>query len=150
MPFKLIHYFHPCCAISWLEYSICVLPRQRCACASIFSSHIFFVFYSPNCSNSFLVFCEYDERLTPLTEKRSATWEHKHVYFDLLAYLLKKLLKKNWENPNVGWLKWSWRNEAFEGKKRRRRPKVLNNAFKIVLKKARYKIGDSTRKLSHS
>ena len=22
-------------------------------------------------------------------------WEHKHVYFDLLAYQLKKLLKKN-------------------------------------------------------
>ena len=58
--FNVIHYFHTCCAI--FEYSICVLPRQRCACASIFSSHIFFVFYSPNCSNSFLVFCEYHER----------------------------------------------------------------------------------------
>ena len=41
-----------------------------------------------------------------------------------------------------------WRNEGFEGKKRRLRPKVLNKAAKIVLKKARYKIGDSTRKLS--
>ena len=56
--FNLIHYFHTCCANFWLEYSIFVLPRQsRCPCASIFSSHIFFVFYSPNCSNSFLVFC---------------------------------------------------------------------------------------------
>ena len=27
--------------------------------------------------------------------------------------------------------------------------KVLNKAAKIVLKKARYKIGDSTRRLSH-
>ena len=52
--FNLIHYFHTCCAIFWLEYSICILPRQRCACASIFSSHIFFVFYSPNCSNSLI------------------------------------------------------------------------------------------------
>ena len=60
--FNIIHYFHTCCAIFWLEYSICVLPRQRCPCASIFSSHIFFVFYSPNCSYSFLVFCEYHER----------------------------------------------------------------------------------------
>ena len=58
--FNIIHYFHTCCAIFWLEYSICVLPRQRCA--SIFSSHIFFVFHSPNSSNSFLVFCEYHER----------------------------------------------------------------------------------------
>ena len=29
-------------------------------------------------------------------------------------------------------------------------PKVLNKAAKKVLKKARYKMGDSTRKLSHS
>ena len=60
--FNIIHYFHTCCVIFWLEYSICVLPRQRCAYASIFSSHIFFVFHSPNCSTSFPVFCEYHER----------------------------------------------------------------------------------------
>ena len=41
-------------------------------------------------------------------------------------------------------------NEGFEGKKRRGRPKVLNKAAKIVLKKDRYKIGDSTRTLLHS
>ena len=40
------------------------------------------------------------------------------------------------------------RNEGFEGKKLRGRPKALNKAAKIVLKKATYKIGDSTRKLS--
>ena len=60
--FNIIHYFHNFCAIFWLEYSICLLPRQRCECASIFFSHIFFVFHSPNCSNSFLVFREYHER----------------------------------------------------------------------------------------
>ena len=43
----------------------------------------------------------------------------------------------------------SWSNEGFESKKRRGRPEVLNKAAKIVLKKARYKIGGSTRKLSH-
>ena len=41
-------------------------------------------------------------------------------------------------------------NEGFEGKKRRGRPNVPNEAAKIVLKKARYKIGDSTRTLLHS
>ena len=46
-------------------------------------------------------------------------------------------------------VKWSWSNEGFESKKRRGRPRVPNKAAKIVLKKARYKIGDSTRKLSH-
>ena len=40
-------------------------------------------------------------------------------------------------------------NEGFEGKKRRGRQKVLNKAAKIVLKKARYKIEDSTKKLTH-
>ena len=40
------------------------------------------------------------------------------------------------------------RNEGFEGKKRRGRPKVLNKAAKIVLRKAKYKKGDSTRKPS--
>ena len=39
--------------------------------------------------------------------------------------------------------------KVFEGKKLRGRPKALNNAAKIVLKKARYKIGDSTKKLTH-
>ena len=39
--FNIIHYFYTCCAIFLVEYSICVLPRQRCACASIFSSHTF-------------------------------------------------------------------------------------------------------------
>ena len=47
-------------------------------------------------------------------------------------------------------VKWSWRNDGFEGKKRRGRPKVLNKESKILLKKARYKMGDLTSKLSHS
>ena len=88
MSFNIIHYFHTCCAIFWLEYSICLLPRQRCACASIFSSHTFFVFHSPNRSNSFLVFLWISRKINPLTQKRSAAWEHKPVYFNLLAYLL--------------------------------------------------------------
>ena len=60
--FNIMHYFRTCCATFWLEYLICVLPSRRCACANIFSSHIFFVFHSPNCSNFFLVFCEYYKR----------------------------------------------------------------------------------------
>ena len=35
-------------------------------------------------------------------------------------------------------------NEGLKGKKRRGRQKVLNKAAKIVLKKARYEIGDSS------
>ena len=54
--FNIVHYFYTFCTIFWLQYSICVLPRQRCPCASRFSSHIFLVFHNPNCSISFLVF----------------------------------------------------------------------------------------------
>ena len=82
-------------------------------------------------------------------QKRSATWEQNHVYFDLMAYLLYKLLKKL-EKSECWGVKWSRRNEGLEDKKRMGRPKVLNKAAKKVLKKAGYKIGDSTRKFSHS
>ena len=33
-----------------------------------------------------LFFCEYHERKNFLTQKNSAAWERKHVYFDLPAY----------------------------------------------------------------
>ena len=39
--FNIIHYFPACFAIFCVEYSICVLPRQSCACVSIFSRHMF-------------------------------------------------------------------------------------------------------------
>ena len=45
-------------------------------------------------------------------------------------------------------IKWSWGNEGFEDKKRTGRPKVLNEAAEKVLKKAKYKRGNSTRQLS--
>ena len=44
-------------------------------------------------------------------------------------------------------VKWSSRNEGFGDKKRTGRPKVLNEAAKKVLKKARYKRENSTGQL---
>ena len=150
MSFKLFNYFHICCAIFWPEYSKCILLRQMCACASIFSSHIFFVFYSPNCSNSFLVFFLWISRKTnPLNVKTFSYVRAKACIFQFTGSSVVETAKKL-EKSDCWQVKWSWRNEGFEGKKRRGRPKVLNKAAKIVLKKARYKIGDSTRKLSHS
>ena len=149
MTFNLIHYFRTCCAIFWLEYSICVLPRQRCACASIFSSLFLSVFYSPNCSNSFLVFLWISRKINPLNAK---TFSYVRALACILRFTglsvveIAKILAKS----EYWMVEWSWRNEGFEGKKLRGRPKALNKAAKIVLKKARYKIGDSTRKLSHS
>ena len=57
---------------------------------------------------------------------------------------------KKLEKSECWAVKRSWSNEGFEGKKRRGRIKVLKKAAKIVLTKARYKVGDSTRKRSHS
>ena len=97
------NYFHTCCAICLIEYSICVLPRQRCAWANIFSSHIFFdVFYSPNCLNFFLVFRWISQKINPLNEKRSAMWKYKHVCFRFTGLSVVETVKKL-EKPNVGW-----------------------------------------------
>ena len=49
------------------------------------------------------------------------------------------------EKCELSVVKWSWRNEGFEDKKRRGRLIVLNKAAKIVLKKVRYKRDKLTR-----
>ena len=68
-------------------FDLCiVLGRQRCACASIFTSHIILYFITRITGTPPFFFCEYYERYTPLTQKRSATCENVHFY--LLAYLL--------------------------------------------------------------
>ena len=45
-------------------------------------------------------------------------------------------------------VKWSSRNDGFEDKKITGRPKILNEAAKRILNKAKYKRGNSTRQLS--
>ena len=45
-------------------------------------------------------------------------------------------------------VKWSSRNDGFEDEKRTGRPKILNEAAKRILNKAKYKRGNSTRQLS--
>ena len=101
--FNIIHYFHTCCAIFWLEYSICVLPRQRCACASIFSSHIFFVFHNPNCSRSFLVFLWISRKINPLNAKTFSFVRAQACILRFTGLSVVEIAKKNWKNSNVGW-----------------------------------------------
>ena len=48
----------------------------------------------------------------------SATWEHKHVYFNLLAYQLKKRLRKKKLEESECWDVTSWKNEGFVGNKK--------------------------------
>jgi len=59
-----------------------------------------------------------------------------------------KEIAKKLEKSERWVVKWSSRNKGFEDKKRTGRPKVLNQAAKKVLKKAKYKRGNSTRQLS--
>ena len=57
---------------------------------------------------------------------------------------ISKKLKKS-----ERWIvKWSSRNDGFEDKKRTGRPKILNDAAKRSLNKAKYRGGNSTRQLS--
>ena len=58
---------------------------------SVFSCHTFFVFYSPNCLNTFLLFCEImSGKPLALMHRHSAMWEHKHAYMYLLARVQRK------------------------------------------------------------
>ena len=50
------------------------------------------------------------------------------------------------EKSEFSVVKWSSRNEGFEDKKRSGRLIVLNKAAKIVLKKVRYKLKETTRR----
>jgi len=59
-----------------------------------------------------------------------------------------KEIAKKLEKSERWVVKWSSRNEGFEDKKRTGRPKVLNEAAKKILKKAKYKRENSTRQLS--
>ena len=127
LSFNLIHHFHTFCAIFWLEYSISVLPRQRCSCARIFSSHIFFVFYSPNCSNSFLVFLWISRKINPLNAITFSYFKGRACIFRFTGLSVVETAKKL-EKSECWMVKWSWRNEGFEGKKWRGRPKLPHKA----------------------
>ena len=111
--------FHTCYAIFRLDYSICVLSRQRWACASIFPAAYFLYSVARICSNAFHIFC----RSWKIAQKRSGTWKHNHVYFTLLAYQLKKLLKKL--QKSECWVLSGHQEIKFEDKKQRGRMKVL-------------------------
>ena len=108
----------------------------------MFSSHIILYFIARIAgTNSFLLFLWISRKITPLTAKNALLRVSMYTYTYWLIGC-RSCLKSGKIRMLV--VKWLWKNETFEGKKRRGRPKVLNKAAKIVLKKARYKIGDST------
>ena len=55
---------------------------------------IFFLYFVARIAQTSTLFLWITQKINSLNEKHLATWEHKHVYFDLLGYQLKKLLKK--------------------------------------------------------
>ena len=59
-----------------------------------------------------------------------------------------KEISKKLKKSELWVVKWSSRNDGFEDKKRTGRPKILNEAAKRILNKAKYKRGNSTRQLS--
>ena len=147
LSFNLINQFHTCCAIFWLEYSICVLPRQRCAYANIFSNHIFFVFYTPNCSNSFLLFLWISRKINPLNAKTFSCFKGRACIFRFTGLSVVETAKKL-EKSECCVVKWSWRNDGFEGKKWRGRPKLLNEAAKYFKRRLDTK-KETRRQSSH-
>ena len=102
----------------------------------------------PELLTIFRRFWEYHKRCTLLMLKSSTTWEPRRLYLDLLACQLKKKNSNKLKKSERWVVKWSSRNDGFEHKKRTGRPKILNEAAKRILNKAKYKRGNSTRQLS--
>ena len=100
--------FHTSCAIFWLEIWLCnFAPRVRCT--SKFSRHIFFLFCSPKCSNSLLVFVNILKDKPSQRKKHSATWEQKHVFLST-DLPVKEIRKKEMEKSECWVVGWSWRS----------------------------------------
>ena len=138
-----LHSFH------WNNRFVYFRTKGAYRCLSIFSSHTFFVFHSTNCSNSFL-FLWISRKINPLNATTFScvkAWACSILRFTGLSVVE---IAKKLEKSECWVVEWSWRNEGFKGKKLRGKPKALNKAAKIVLKKASYKIGDLTGKLSLS
>ena len=73
------------------------------------------------------------------------------IFLILTNGLSVQEIAKQLEKSESWEVKWSSRNEAFEDKKRRGRPKILDKSAKIVLKKARNQLKEETwRRSSHS
>ena len=69
---------------------------------SVTQYDIYFLFCSPKCSNSLLVFANILKD-KPSQRKNTQLRGSRNMYFYLLIYQLKKFVKKKWKNPNVGW-----------------------------------------------
>ena len=67
-----------------------------------------------------------------------------HIFLILTDGLSVQEIAKKLEKSESLEVKWSSRNKAFEDKKRRGRPKILDTSAKIVLKKARNQLKEET------
>ena len=85
--------------------------------------------------------------MNPLNAKKLSHLRAQAFILRTTGLSVKEIAKKL-EKSERWVVKWSSRNGGFEDKKRTGRPKVLNESAKKVLKKARYKRGNSTRQLS--
>ena len=114
--------------------SFCVLPRQRCACASTFPA-TYFQYFVPRFPHSFL-FCH--ERKNSLNAKTFSNVRAQACLLRFIGLSVEKTAKKL-EISECWAVKWSSSNEGLEDKKRRGKLIVLNKAAKIGLKKVRCK-----------
>ena len=85
--------------------------------------------------------------MNPLNAKKLSYLRTQAFILRSTSLSVKEIAKKL-EKSERWVVKWWSRNEGFEDKKQTGGPKVLNEAAKKVLKKAKYKRGNSTRQLS--
>ena len=86
-------------------------------------------------------------KMHPVDAKRLSYLRAQASTLRSIGLSVKEISKKLKKSEH--WVvKWSSRNDGFEDKKRTGRPKILNEAAKRILNKAKYKRGNSTRQLS--
>ena len=86
-------------------------------------------------------------KMHPVNAKKLGYWRAQASILRSTGLSVKEISKKLKKSER--WVvKWSSRNDGFEDKKRTGRQKILNEAAKRIVNKAKYKRGNSTRQLS--
>ena len=110
--------------ISYLSYHLLTWIPLVLSRANIFSCHIFSVFCSPNCSNSFVVFLWISWKTNFFNAKTLS-----------YAYLWVKEIAEKLEKFDCWMVKWSSRKKSFEDLETKEKTKSgMNKAVKIVLR----------------
>ena len=108
----------------------------------------YFLYFIPRIARTaFLVFLWISRKINPLNAKTFSCFKGRACIFRFTGLSVVETAKKL-EKSQCCVVKWSWRNDDFEGKKWRGRPKLLNEAAKYFKRRLDTK-KETRRQSSH-